>query len=70
MKAQRYPFGELQQDILDSEQSEFRVNELSSMLQNSPFFLTEQQVTKTLQYFFDNSEKLDESIALPSAKLI
>ena len=40
------------------------------MLQNSPFFLTEQQVGSILQYLFDNPERYDEGMQLNVQKLV
>ena len=40
MKAQRYPFSDLQTDIEAAESQEFNYADLCNMLVNEPFYLT------------------------------
>jgi|JI61114C2RNA_FD_contig_31_3309511_length_920_multi_1_in_0_out_0_2 hypothetical protein len=54
---------------MESGEAEFQVGELTSMLQNSPFFLSEQHISRVLQYFFDNPERFDEGASLNMQKL-
>jgi hypothetical protein len=69
MKAQRYPFAELKSDIIDSKETSFRLNDMQSMLRNSPFFLNDHQTTTVLQYLFEDQVSEAESV-VPIEKLI
>ena len=54
MKAQRYPFSELENDIQVSGENNFEFVDLETMLKNEPFYLTEGLSNILLKYIFEN----------------
>lgn len=60
MKAQRYPFNELEKDINLSEEKEFPVPDLRNMMKSEPFYLTDKYANIFLQYCLE-SENIQEN---------
>lgn len=57
MKAQRYPFQDLKNDIIASNQSAFSYNDLENMLKTEPFYLTPLYTKAFLEYVFERKDK-------------
>lgn len=56
MKAHRYPFSELEKDILQSQETEFTIEDLEAMLKAEPFFLKQLYVKTFIQYAFESED--------------
>lgn len=53
MKAQRYPFKDIQVDIEAAETSEFAYADLCNMLVNEPFYLISEYTKVFLSYCYE-----------------
>lgn len=65
MKAQRYPYDDLKNDIIASKQTLFTYADLENMMKTEPFYLTPGYTISFLQYVFEKKEKsiINESVS-------
>lgn len=69
MKAQRYPYEQLQKDILASKQNSFSKIDLEGMLKSQPFYLTPAYTKNLVEYVFEK-KVINDSESITTAVLL